>query len=136
MPGQPQLGTLTAAIGIDCTKLEVIDAGVPSNLIVEAGSTFQLQTRFELGGLFAPWIVSLGVPYTISYYQESFGNNPEGLIVSKPGTTVTGQLVYEAETTANASIAEAGTYKLTVVVSFGGSPPLTAFFEGPVIEVF
>ena len=136
MPGQPEIGVPTVAIGIDCTKLDVIDSGIPSNLIVEAGKKFELRTRFELAGLFAPWIVSLHVPYTVSYYMGSFGAGPEGLLASRANNTVAGHLVYEAETTASASIATAGTYKLTVVVSFGGAPPMTAFYEGPVIEVF
>jgi hypothetical protein len=135
MSGQPQLGTLTNAIGIDCTKLEVLDPGGASNLIVEVNKDFQVQTHFEFGGLFANYLVSLPIPYKVIYYYESFGGGPEGVLAEKEGKTIAGQLVYEAETAATAKLSRPGTYKLTVVVHFEGAP-MTAFTEGPLIQVF
>lgn len=137
MTGQPQLGTMTNAIGIDCTKLDVLDTGgIQSNLIVERGKDFQVRTQFRMDGLFADWIVSLRVPFTVTYYYESIGGGPEGTLATKSGNTVAGQLRYEAETVATANLATVGTYKLTVVITFGGGPPMTAFMEGPMIQVF
>jgi hypothetical protein len=135
MSGQPQLGTLTNAIGIDCTKLEVLDPGGASNLIVEKSTDFQVRARFEFGGLFANYLVSLQIPYKVIYYYEIMGAGPEGTLAEKEGKTIAGKLVYEGETTATAKLATPGTYRLTVVVHFEGAP-MTAFAEGPMIQVF
>ena len=135
MSGQPQLGTLTNAIGIDCTKLEVLDPGGDSNLIVERNTDFQVRAHFEFGGLFANYLVSLPIPYKVIYYYEIMGGGPEGILAEKEGKTTVAKLVYEAETTATARLSVPGTYKLTVVVHFEGAP-MTAFTEGPLIQVF
>jgi hypothetical protein len=135
MPGQPQLGTLTNAIGIDCTKLDVLDTGGASNLIIEKNTDFQVRARFEFAGLFANYLVSLPIPYKVIYYYESMGGGPEGVLAEKVGKTVAGRLFYEAETTATAKLPDPGTYKLTVVVHFEGAP-MTAFTEGPLIQIF
>ncbi len=139
MPGQPQLNS-NLFIGIDATALDVIDpSGGPSNLIVQNSSqTFNVQARFELGGLFAPWLVGLALPYTVTYYYESLGGGPEGVLATTSANTIAGQLVYQPETLATIPVGTlpAGTYNLTTVVSFGGAPPLTAFSTGPVIESF
>jgi hypothetical protein len=135
MSGQPQLGTLTNAIGIDCTKLDVLDPGGASNLIIEKNTNFQVQTRFEFGGLFANYLVSLPIPYKVIYYYESMGGGPEGTLAEKEGKTIAGHLVYEVETSATAKLTTPGTYKLTVVVHFEGAP-MTAFTEGPLIQIF
>jgi hypothetical protein len=55
--------------------------------------------------------------------------------IEKEGKTIAGQLEYEAETTATAKLPDPGTYKLTVVVHFEGAP-MTAFTEGPLIQIF
>jgi len=139
MPGNPQLGTPTNAIGIDCTQLNVADpSGVPSNLIIAQADPFELSAQFELGGNFAPWIVGLAVPFTITYFVDQFGGLNDRQIASVPGNTVAGQLKYNTATrvTIPANTLPPGTYKPTVVVSFGGNPPMTGFCEGPVIQIF
>ncbi|MBC8074496.1 MAG: hypothetical protein H7Y32_00345 [Chloroflexales bacterium] len=140
MPGQPALGVASKAIGIDATALDVIDSGLASTRILEASLPFDVQTSFELGGLLAAWLVSLSIPFKATYYAESFGPGFEGEIASASGTTVAGKLVYASETKATvpANTLTAGTYKLTVVVSFGGASPvpITAFYEGEVIQIF
>jgi len=135
MSGQPQLGTLTNAIGIDCTTLEILDQGGASNLIVEKNTNFQVRARFEFAGLFANYLVSLQIPFKVIYYYESMGGGPEGILAEKDGKTKAGQLVYQMETTATVKLLDPGTYKLTVVVSFKDAP-MTAFTEGPMIQVF
>jgi hypothetical protein len=135
MPGQPQLGTLTNAIGIDCTKLEVLDSGGASNLIVEKNTDFQVRARFEFAGLFANYLVSLPIPYEVIYYYESMGGGAEGVLAKTAGKTIAGQLVYEAETAAIAKLPASGTYKFTAVINFPGAP-MTAFTEGPLIQIF
>ena len=135
MSGQPQLGTLTDAIGIDCTKLDVLDPGGASNLILEKNTNFQVRTRFVFGGLFANYLVSLSIPYKVIYYYEFMGGQPDGILAEKDGRTLAGKTVYEAETAATVRLSTPGTYKLTAVVRFEGAP-MTAFTEGPMIEVF
>ncbi|MFN0087700.1 MAG: hypothetical protein ACKVX9_20080 [Blastocatellia bacterium] len=139
MAGNPQLGT-SIAIGIDCTQFNVVDpAGVASNLIIQTTDSFKVSTQFELGGMFASWIVGMNVPYTITYFYEGMGGAADGTLGTVPRTTNAGQLIYgtaDTEYTVPPSTLLAGLYKLTVVVSFGGAPPMTAFYEGPMIQVF
>jgi len=156
MSGQPAIGTPTTAIGIDARNLAVIDPGLASKSIIEISSPFDLQVEVELGGLFASWLVSLPLTFTVHYYIESFGSGYEGELASKQVTTAVGKLTYNAETrvtvpagawlpagsgpigTPPANKLTPGTYKLTAVVTFAGAPPvpMTAFTEGGVIQVF
>ena len=137
MPGQPQLGT-NPILGIDCTNFVVTDPNDPlgpSNLIIPANNVFDVSVQFNLGGLLAGWLVATTVPYTVTYFFEGMGGAPEGTLGSVPGNTVGGQTAYgPAETTLSASLPTAGIYRLTAVVGFGG-PPVTAFTEGPMIQI-
>jgi hypothetical protein len=140
MPGQPAIGVATTSIGIDAYKLDVLDSGLASNRVIEASAPFSVETEFKLDGLFALWLVSLPLTFTATYYAESFGPGYEGLLATKTGTTVAGQLTYNTETRAAVAggTLTPGTYKLTVVISFAGAAPvpMTAFFEGEVIQIF
>src|SRR6266487_4474311 len=140
MPGNPQLGTLTNAIGIDCTQLNIADPnGVLSNLIIAQADPFELSAQFILGGNFALWIVGLAVPFTVTYFVDQFGGLNDRQIAAVSGSTVAGQLTYNnaaTRATIPGNTLTPGTYKPTVVVSFGGNPPMTAFCEGPVIQIF
>lgn len=140
MAGNPQLGTLTNAIGIDCNQFNVTDlGGVASDLIIQATDSFRVSTQFELGGMFANWIVSLNVPYTVVYFYEGMGGAADGTLGTVASNTIAGQLVYgpaNTQYTVPANTLAPGLYKLTVVVNFGGAPPMTAFFEGPLVQVF
>jgi hypothetical protein len=140
MPGQPAIGVATTSIGIDATKLEVFDTGLASSRILEATAPFDVETQFELAGSFALWLVSVPLSFKVIYYAESFGPGFEGEIATRTGTTVASKLIYNAETRATvpANTLTPGTYKLTVVISFAGAAPvpLTAFYEGEVIQIF
>ncbi len=132
MAGNPQLGTNPFA-GIDCTQINVTPGP-----IVSKGQPFQVQTRFELGGLLAPFIVGLGLPYTITYtYDEIGGANSEGTLGSVNNNTVAGQLVYDAATALNvpAGTLTEGVYQLACVVTFSSGLPMNAFFAEVIIEV-
>jgi len=139
MPGQPAPGS-NPLLTIDCTQLNVVDlpGDLPSPLIHSAGQPFEVSTNFVLAQALAPWIASLpSVQYTVRYFFESIGPGPDGVLATvgpKPlgGLTTQGP----AQTRATVSLPTPGTYKLSVVVSFGGAPPITGFFEGPMIEIF
>jgi hypothetical protein len=137
MPGQPQLGT-NVILGLDCTAMDVIDPSDPlgpSPLINPAGTPFRVSVKVKFGGLLAPWLMSTVVPFTVTYNYESLGAGPEGTLGTKSGNTVAGKLEYGApETAADVSLPTKGIYKLACFVVFAG-PPVTAFIEGPVIQI-
>jgi hypothetical protein len=139
MTGEPQLGS-NPFIGIDSTLLTITDLdAVPSGLILNSASPFQLSARWELGGSFALWIVGLGVAYTVTYYADQVGGPGDMVLGTVPGNTAVGQLVYDSPATTltvpPGGLA-AGIYKLAASISFGGAPPMVAFIEGPMVEVF
>jgi hypothetical protein len=136
MPGQPDIRP-AHVIGVDCTELQVLDPnGEESNLIIEKNLAFDVQTKFQLGGTWANFIAGLPIPYTVTYYYDCIGSSDEGTLAATQSlTTVANKLVYDAETKLTVSLPNAGTYKLTVVITFGNAP-MTAFFEGPIIQIF
>ena len=137
MPGQPQKGT-NPWIGLDCTNFKVADPADPlgpSNLIIPAGTNFQVAVDFEFDGMLANWLMGTVIPYKVTYYHEGMGAAPEGELGSKSGNTSAGQTLYTgADTRATVSLSDPGTYRLTAVVTFTG-PPVTAFVEGPMIQI-
>ena len=107
----------------------------PSNLIIPAGVNFEVAAQFQLGGLLASWLVGTTVPYTVTYYYEGMGAAPEGTLGTKAGNTSPGRLVYDgAATRFVGNLGTPGTYRLIAVVSLSG-PPVTAFVEGPMIQI-
>ena len=146
MGGEPAIGSPNNFIGIDCTTLDVRDpVGGPSNLIINKADAFQVSTDWKLAGTFASFLAAQRLPYVVTYYYEGLGNIPEGELGRVQRQTDPGKLQYgAAETTLNVAagtLSVDGTYKLTVVVSFPTNPPtvpapMTAFFDGPVIEIF
>jgi len=146
MSGQPAIGSVNNFIGVDCTALDVFDpSGGPSNLIINKADAFQVSTDWRLAGTFAQFLAAQRLPYVVTYYYEGLGNIPEGELGRVSRQTDPGKLQYgPAETTLNVpagTLSVDGTYKLTVVVSFPTNPPtvpapMTAFFDGPVMEIF
>ncbi len=136
MPGQPDIRP-DHVIGVDCMGLQVLDPnGEESNLIIEKNIAFTVQTLFRLGGNWANWLAGLHIPYTVTYYYDCIGSSDEGILAATQNLmTVTNQLVYGVETKKTVSLPNAGTYKLTVVITFSGVP-MTAFLEGPIIQIF
>lgn len=137
MPGQPQLGS-NPILGIDCNAFVIADPADPlgpSNLIIPAGVNFEVAARFQLGGLLAGWLVGTTVPFTVTYYYEGMGAAPEGTLGTKAGNTTGAKLVYDGtDTKFVGNLATPGTYRLMAVVSLSG-PPVSAFIEGPMIQI-
>jgi|SRR5579863_6770427 len=158
MAGHPQLGT-NPWLSLDCTAFTVVDnQGASSFVIAQSplvpGSTsiFTLGVTITFAGALAPWIMSLAVPFTVNFYAESLTGAGGGVLIGSPNasgaptgaiqlTTATGTLVYNATAYVDANnLSAPGTYKLTALVSFSSAgsppPPMSAFQEGPVIEIY
>lgn len=140
MPGQPELNS-NPFISVGCNVLNIEDpAGTPSDLIIQANQPFDVWTKFELAGTFANWFTSLPISYSVEYFFEQKGGNNDGSLASVgPKNTIGGQLVYgkaETQATVPANKLTPGLYEISVVVNFNGTPPMTAFADGPVIQVF
>lgn len=144
MHGQPDLNSnIFISLGHAGQALHIEDPlGGPSNLVIQANQAFNLYVDFDLAGIFAPWITTLSsVQYTVRYFYEGMAGNPDGLLGTVgPQSLIPGQLAYtKPQTNYNVPANFFGTkglYKISAVVSFGGNPPLTAFDEGEMIEVF
>jgi hypothetical protein len=138
MPGQPQLGT-NPFIGIDATAIDITDPSGESKFVIPASDAFQIAVTWVLGGTFASFLVGLPISYTVTYSFAGIGV-ANGPAQSKgPQATVAGQLTYDApetEVTVAGGTLTPGLYQTTAVVSFGGSPPMSAFITGPVLEIF
>jgi hypothetical protein len=134
--GQPELGS-NPFVGIDATGLQVIDAEGADNFVLPAGTPFKVAMQFTLGGSFAPFLVGLPINYTVSYSFSGRGVPDGPTVTTGPVPTIAGQLAYaDPNTTANVLGLPAGLYELSAAVTFGGSPPMAAFIDFPVIEVF
>lgn len=149
MPGQPQLVspvTAASATGIDCTELNVLDSlGVPSNLIINAGDSFNVAAKFLIGGATADFIHDHPADFKVTYYYEGMGIAPDGELGYKDGNTGNGVLItappvliyeYSGAVTTPATpvtLPAPGVYKLSAVVTFVGLN-FTAFCDGPMIQ--
>ena len=142
MAGQPGPGS-NPILTIDCTALNLVDLAapdLPSPLIHQQSQPFGVSANFALAGLFAQWIANNpSVQYTVRYFYESIGPGPDGTLATvgpKPLGGSTAQGSAQTSATVPAFTLPPGTYQLTTVVTFGGSPPMTAFAQGPMIEIF
>jgi hypothetical protein len=145
--GQPALDS-NIFFGIDATGLAIRDfGGNASNLIFQTTDTIRLALEFEVDGIFAgPWTAA-PTNFTVTYFFEQLGGPFDSAVAVVNGVTAPGQLEYDfsggtdntAATFALAGL-PTGTYKITAVANFtttGGFPwPVTAFYEGPVIQIF
>ena len=154
MPGHPQLGT-NPIIGIDAVNFTVSDAQGASTLVIAqnpvppASAIFTLGVTVQFDGAFALWIMSLGVPFTVTFFGGSLDGPAGGAPFGPPQniTTTAGNLSYTVTTNVDPNSNPAGSgnpiapgaYKLTAVVSFSSAatpPPLAAFADGPIIDIF
>src|SRR5688500_66685 len=93
MPGQPQLvcpptsGVFTPAFFVDMLELEVRQGGAPTS-IVNVTAPFAVSVKLRAFG----FAVALGasVPWTITYFFESFVGGAEGTLGNVAGNLNTG----------------------------------------------
>lgn len=123
--------------------IDVVDVA-SSNLFPAAGSNFTLSATVRIGGLITPFLQTPpGLPFTITFFHESFGAGPEGTLGSAPGNTAVGFAASATCTNADeypltatvTAPASAGTYKITAVVTSTSAWPMNAYEEGPLINV-
>ena len=136
--GQPGAGS-NPFITIDGTNMRLIDPSGADLTVIPTSTTFQVAMEFTLSGGFAPFLVGLPINYTVTYTFDGRGVPDGPTLTVGPRATVAGQLVYrDPDTTATvaANTLAPGVYEVTAVVTFGGAPPMSAFIDIPVIEVF
>ncbi len=150
--GQPDAGT-NPAIGIDGTNLQISGTGLaPDTWVIPISQDFQVAMEFELTGSFAMWVLTQpSVNFTVTYTFGGRGN-PDGPLLSVGPVPVTSAspnppavppnmppfIIGATDTAAQVAAGSlpVGLYELTAVVTFGGNPPMSAFTDLPVVEVF
>jgi hypothetical protein len=142
MAGQPQIHT-NPIIGIDTVKFDVTDPnGLASQYIIKSTDPIGTWVSFMVGDSFAVSLLSLPVNYQVDIYLDALGTGVSGMLVSSgpvpttpvPAANGSGEYVYKFTLTPT-PWANPGVYRTTAIVRFMGLP-MTAFVEGPIIEVF
>jgi len=139
MPGQPQLHS-TTVLGIDATAIDFTDPnGTPSQYIIKANVPFAASVSFKVGDTFAGSVLAIGVPYTVSIYLNALGSGVSGQLATVLNSTVPVPppmgSEYQYDLTLPCSWPNVGLYRTTAIVHFT-TLPMTAFVEGPIIEIF
>ena len=135
--GNPEAGT-NPYIGIDGTGLTISSPNGPDNWVVPVSDAFTVAMTWELTGNYALWLAGLGLTYTVTYTFAGLGN-ANGTTQSVTQTTVAAQTTYgdpETTVTVPANSLPVGLYELLATVTFGGNPPMSAYIEIPVLDVY
>lgn len=146
MPGQPALGD--KVFGIDADAIVVTDPeGEPSPYIIESGDPFTVELRLRFGGRLARWILCC-LRWRICYcFGPLCGPGHGKTICTNYYDGRTDKLEYAGADTrlqVAARSLQQGTYRITAVVEFYwkhpcrppiGRPPISAFADGPPIEI-
>ncbi|TVZ05009.1 hypothetical protein EAS64_10315 [Trebonia kvetii] len=135
--GNPEAGT-NSFIGIDGTALTITSPNGPDTWVIPVSDAFTVSMTWELTGIFAAWLAGLGLTYTVTYTFAGVGN-ANGTPLSVVRTTVAGQTTYGAPdttVTVPANSLPVGTYEVLARVTFGGNPPMSAYIEIPVLDIY
>lgn len=135
--GNPEAGT-NPYVGIDGTSLTITSPNGPDTWVIPVSDAFTVSMTWELTGIFALWLASLGLTYTVTYTFAGLGN-ANGATQYVTQTTVAGQTTYgppATTVTVPANSLPVGTYELLATVTFGGNPPMSAYIEIPVLDVY
>jgi len=135
--GNPEAGT-NPILGIDGTGLLIKSPSGPDTWVIPVTDTFEVSMSWELTGLFAAWVAGLHVTYTVTYTFAGLGNlnGPTHTVTKK---TKTGSLTYGAPdttVTVSAGSLPVGKYEVLATVTFGGNPPMSAYVEIPVLDIY
>jgi hypothetical protein len=155
MPGEPQLSSNTI-FGVDASDVKVLDPqGIPSNLIIRRGDAFKLQTTLKFGGRLAPVLLCCSC-WECCYCFDPCDYDPGGpepkmkTFCSPKYCGVSNKFEYDGtanEVTIQSNDLDIAVYKLTAVFKFQWHcpcryppnitrPPITAYADGPVIEIY
>jgi hypothetical protein len=135
--GNPEAGT-NPFVGIDGTGLTITSPNGPDTWVIPVSDAFTVAMTWDLTGIFAHWLASLGLTYTVTYTFAGLGN-ANGAQKSVTKTTVAAQTTYGAPATTvtvPAGSLPVGKYELLATVTFGGNPPMSAFIEIPVLDIY
>jgi hypothetical protein len=135
--GNPEAGT-NPFIGIDGMDLKVQSPNGPDSWVIPVTDTFTVSMRWGLTGWFASWLAGLKIAYTVTYTFAGLGN-ANGTAIPVTKNTVPGQISYGApDTTATvtAGTLAVGKYEILATVTFAGNPPLSAYVEMPVLDIY
>ena len=135
--GNPEAGT-NSFVGIDGTGLKITSPNGPDAWVIPVSDAFTVAMTWELTGIFAHWLASLGLTYTVTYTFAGLGN-ADGAPLSVTKTTVAGQTTYgppQTTVTVPANSLAVGKYEVLATVTFGGNPPMSAYIEIPVLDVY
>jgi hypothetical protein len=142
MAGQPQLHS-NPFIGIDTVSFNVTDpSGTASQYIIRSGDPIGVKVSFKAGDSFALPLLSLPVKYQVDIYLDALGTGVDGMLVSTGPTLTTpvpapngaGEYQYDVNLPPTPWV-HPGVYRTTAIVRMLGFP-MTAFVEGPIIEIF
>ncbi|HEX2824161.1 MAG TPA: hypothetical protein VHO07_28965 [Streptosporangiaceae bacterium] len=135
--GNPEAGT-NFWIGIDGTGLTITSPNGPDSWVIPVSDAFTVAMSWELTGHFAHFLVGLPLTYTVTYTFAGLGNaNGVTKTVTKP--TVASQTTYgppETTVTVPANSLPVGKYEVLAAVTFAGNPPMSAYIEIPVLDVY
>jgi hypothetical protein len=135
--GNPEAGT-NPFVGIDGTGLTITSPNGPDSWVIPVSDAFTVAMTWELTGIFANWLAGLGLSYTVTYTFAGLGNT-NSAVQSVTSNTVASQTTYgppETSVTVPAYSLPVGQYEVLAAVTFGGNPPMSAFIEIPVLDVY
>jgi hypothetical protein len=135
--GNPEAGT-NPFVGIDGTALTITSPNGPDSWVIPVSDAFTVAMTWELTGIFANWLASLGLSYTVTYTFAGLGN-ANGTTKTVTKNTVVSKTTYgppETTVTVPANSLPVGKYEVLATVTFGGNPPMSAFIEIPVLDVY
>ena len=135
--GNPEAGT-NPFVGIDGTGLTITSPNGPDTWVIPVSDSFTVAMTWDLTGIFANWLASLGLAYTVTYTFAGLGN-ANGTQLSVAKTTVANQTTYgppDTTVTVPANSLPVGEYELLATVTFGGNPPMSAYIEIPVLDIY
>lgn len=135
--GNPEAGT-NPWVGIDGTGLQITSPNGPDTWVIPVSDTFTVSMSWELTGLFASFLAGIPITYTVTYTFAGLGNG-NGPTHHVTKTTVAGQTSYgapETTVTVSAGSLPVGKYELLATVTFAGNPPMSAYVEIPVLDIY
>ena len=71
--GNPEAGT-NPFVGIDGTGLTITSPNGPDTWVIPVSDSFTVAMTWDLTGIFANWLASLGLAYTVTYTFAGLGN--------------------------------------------------------------